>query len=163
MLFHKTQQSFDSLYGTHARAVQRFIQGMVKNSSVAEDLTQESFLKAWKALPQFGFKSSLKTWVYTVALNTTRDWLRSHKHSLEWSEAHETGTPEEKPETLAIRTALSLLNEDTRALLMLHYYEELTLKEIAVILKIPEGTVKSRLFKAKKELQELLLKQGFDV
>ena len=163
MLFHKTQQNFDSLYGTHARAVQRFIHGMVKSSIVAEDLTQESFLKAWKALPQFGFKSSLKTWVYTVALNTTRDWLRSHKHSLEWSEAHETEAPEEKPETLAIRSALSLLNEDTRALLMLHYFEDLRLKEIAAILKIPEGTVKSRLFKAKKELQELLLKQGFDV
>ncbi len=163
MLFNKSQENFKSLYRSHAASLQRFIQGMVKNSSVAEELTQESFLKAWKALPQFGFKSTLKTWVYSVALNTARDWLRSHRHSIEWNEINETIDKTESPETRAVREGLSQLDEDTRALLMLHYYDDLTQKEMGIILKIPEGTVKSRLFKAKGALKQILLQQGFDV
>lgn len=163
MLFHKTQDSFQSLYGTHAAAIQRFIQGMVKNSSIAEELTQDAFLKAWKSLPQFSFKSSLKTWVYAVALNTTRDWLRTHKHTLVWNEEHAQSKDDEAPQTRALREALLQLNEETRALLLLHYYDDLSQKEVSRILQVPEGTVKSRLFKAKNDLRQILLQQGFDV
>jgi RNA polymerase sigma-70 factor (ECF subfamily) len=163
MLFHKTEESFQTLYRTHAAAIQRFIQGMVKDRSLAEELTQETFLKSWKALPQFSFKSTLKTWVYTVALNTTRDWIRSHKHTAEGTETF--GEPEatEKPETRALQECLGKLAEDYRAILLLHYYDDLSQKEVGHILKIPEGTVKSRLFKAKLELKQLLIQQGFDV
>ena len=163
MIFNKTQESFQSLYSLHSSAIQRFIHGMVRNAAVAEDLTQESFLKAWKALPQFGFKSSLKTWVFSVALNTTRDWLRANKHNTEWIKAHEIINEKEDTETIAVRESLSEVDEESRIILILHYYEELSQKEISRILQIPEGTVKSRLFNAKKKIREVLIKQGFDV
>ncbi len=163
MLFTKTQNGFTALYRSHAGAIQRLINGMVKNKTIAEELTQESFLKAWKSLPQFGFRSSLKTWVYSVAINTTTDWLRSHRHTLTWNESPAEVIELESVEAQSIRKSLAMISEEPRVLLMLHYYDDLSLQEISVILKIPVGTVKSRLFNAKSELKKILLKQGFDV
>ena len=166
MLFTKTETAFQALYATQAGGVRRFIQGMIGgNSQLAEELTQDAFAKAWKALPTFALRSSLKTWVYTVALNTARDWLRSHggKTFVELDPEQLQGPASESLETRAVREALLELDEDPRALLMLHYYENLTLAEIGKVLEVPEGTVKSRLFHAKGLLRPKLLAKGFEV
>jgi RNA polymerase sigma-70 factor (ECF subfamily) len=161
----KSEEAFKTLYASESRGVQRFLEGMVGGRQVAEELTQDAFLKAWKSLPSFALKSSLKTWVYSVAINTARDWLRGHVHraTLELKDEHTAEGELQSPETRAVREALNELNEEIRALLMLHYYEDLDLKEIATILEIPVGTVKSRLFAAKGKLRPLLLAKGFDV
>jgi RNA polymerase sigma-70 factor (ECF subfamily) len=162
----KSQQAFLNLYASQSGGVHRFVQGMVGgNFQVAEELTQESFLKAWKALPTFAFKSTLKTWVYSVALNTTRDWLRCHagKTYAPLSPNLRERDLTETPETRAVKEALLELEEETRAILMLHYYEDLSLSQIASVVKIPEGTVKSRLHHAKAKLRPQLLSRGFDV
>ena len=166
MLMTKSEEAFHALYASQAGGVRRFLQGMVGgNHQVAEELTQDAFIKAWKALPMFAFKSTLKTWVYTVALNTARDWLRGHGGRTFVPLDPETlnAAESESAEVRAVREALRELDEETRALLMLHYYEDLELHEIAKILGIPQGTVKSRLFTAKGKLRPKLIAKGFTV
>ncbi len=159
----KSDEDFQELFRTQHQRVRRMLQGMTGNAAVAEELTQESFLKAWKGLAYFGLRSSLKTWVYQVALNTGRDWLRSHKNMAPLTEVEAAAAVVKTPEQQAIQEALLGLKEDVRELLVLHYYEGLDLKEISAVLKIPVGTVKSRLFTAKGLLREDLLNKGFDV
>lgn len=164
MLLAKTESAFEELYATQAGGVQRFVLGIVGNTSVAEEITQEAFTRAWKGLPLFSFQSSLKTWVYSVALNAARDWLRSHRHhSADVITLESTTEAPLSIEARAIREALSELDADTRILLMLHYYDDLDLGQIAQILEIPTGTVKSRLHTAKAKLRPLLERKGFDV
>ncbi len=156
----KTHKEFEDCYQLYAGGIHRTLRGMTGNHSIAEELTQEAFLKAWKGLPQFGFRSSLKTWIYQVAINLGRDWLRSHKHlhvSLP-DEAESTGAEQE-----ALHLALFEMDEDSRTLVILFYWEGMKLEEMASILSIPTGTVKSRLHAARMRLKELLLNKGFDV
>ncbi len=158
----KSEEDFQELFRTQHQRVRRMLQGMTGNAAVAEELMQESFLKAWDKLSYFGLRSSLKTWVYQVALNTGRDWLRSHKNHAPLVDSLDApGGP--TAESRAIQEALQSLREDVRELLILHYYEGLELTEIAQVLGIPTGTVKSRLFAAKRHLKTELLDKGFDV
>jgi RNA polymerase sigma-70 factor, ECF subfamily len=162
MIFLKTQQEFQSLYAQHSPSVQRFLLSMVGgNTQTAQELTQDAFLKAWKSLPTFAFKSSLKTWVFSVALNTARDWLRSHANTPLLNEEETQG--EEQSDILTTRAMILKLKEESRVMIILHYYEEMKISEIAEVTKIPQGTVKSRLFTAKQELKDLLIKQGFEL
>jgi RNA polymerase sigma-70 factor (ECF subfamily) len=161
--FGKSEKDFQEIYRTHGIRVRRTLQGMVGSPAIAEELTQEAFLKGWKNLASFRFKSSLSTWIYQIAINTALDWLRSHK--VKWAQAEVEGSSESEltPEKRAVTEALMELDEANRALLVLHYYEGLDQKEIGMILKIPEGTVKSRLHTAKALLKPLLMNRGFDV
>lgn len=165
MLLAKTEAAFEELYATQAGGVQRFVFGIVGNASVAEEITQEAFTRAWKGLPFFSFQSSLKTWVYSVALNAARDWLRSHRHRAAEPLSAEAAASDGPltVEARAIREALRELDADTRILLMLHYYDDLDLSQIGKILEVPTGTVKSRLHAAKAKLRPLLERKGFDV
>lgn len=161
--FGKNEKDFKEFYRTHGIRVRRTLQGMVGNHATAEELTQEAFLKAWTNLASFGFKSKLSTWIYQIAIYTALDWLRSHKTKWAQAIADESSESELTPEKRAVTEALMELDEDNRALLVLHYYEGLNLKEIGMILKIPEGTVKSRLHQAKALLKPRLMKRGFDI
>lgn len=165
MLLAKTEAAFEELYATQAGGVQRFVFGIVGNASVAEEITQEAFTRAWKGLPFFSFQSSLKTWVYSVALNAARDWLRSHRHRVAEPLSAEAAASDGPltVEARAIREALREMDADTRILLMLHYYDDLDLSQIGKILEVPTGTVKSRLHAAKAKLRPLLERKGFDV
>jgi RNA polymerase sigma-70 factor (ECF subfamily) len=160
--FGTTEEEFLEFYRTQRERVRRTLRGITNSSAVAEELTQEAFLKAWRNLPFFQRKSSLKTWVFQVAINVGRDWLRSHPKGASVLEerAEESKT---SPETRAIQEALVDLEEETRTLLVLFYYEGLTLQELAKVLGVPLGTVKSRLHTAKGQLRSLLEKKGFDV
>lgn len=159
----KSDEEFQEIYRIHQGGVRRTLQGMTGNSSIAEELTQEAFIKAWKGLPLFGFQSSLKTWLYKVAINIGRDWLRTHKHhSLPESHSIEEKS-EASAETQAIQEALQELQEETRTLLVLHYYEGMKLLEISKVLEVPVGTIKSRLHGAKRSLQKILMEKGFNV
>ncbi len=162
--FGKSERDFEAVYNDYSGGIHRTLKGMTGNDSVAEELTQEAFLKAWKGLPQFGFKSSIKTWLYQVAINVGRDWLRSHKSiSLSLDEIHEESVNNSALEQKAIHEALLEMDEDSRTILILSYWEGLKQEEMSHILKVPEGTVKSRLFTAKSRLREILLMKGFDV
>jgi RNA polymerase sigma-70 factor (ECF subfamily) len=132
--------------------------------TVAEELTQDAFIKAWKALPEFGLRSSLKTWIYQVAINVGRDWLRSHKtRNIDLSESNEEGNDSPTQEQLDIQEAILELEDDVREILVLFYFEGMKQEELSAILKVPSGTIKSRLHSARTKLKERLLHKGYDV
>lgn len=135
---------------------------MTGNFSVAEELTQEAFLKAWKGLPHFGFKSTLSTWIFQVAINVGKDWLRAHKIK-SYLETQESSDERFTPEQRAVQESLLELDEDARVILILHYYEGMKIQEISSVLKLPDGTIKSRLHSSKMKLKSLLMSKGFDV
>lgn len=159
----KSEKDFQDAYTAYAGSIHRTLKAMTGNESIAEELTQEAFIKAWKGLPQFGFKSSLKTWLFQVAINTGRDWLRGRNFRI--SELNDSAPVETSSgkESLAVQEALLEIEDDARELLVLFYYEGMKQDELSLILKVPEGTIKSRLHSARLKLKEKLLMKGFDL
>ena len=160
VIFRSSEEEFQALYQSHGRKIKRTIEGMVGSEAVAQELAQDAFIKAWAQLPFFMRKSKLSTWLYQIAINGARDYLRSHRRAPAIEEEYIEGL---SPERRAVREGLLEMESDEREILVLHYYEGQSVEEISEILRVPAGTVKSRLFEARKGLREKLLKKGFDV
>lgn len=146
---------------------------MLGNAHDAEDAAQDAFLKAYQALPKFRPDASLYTWLYRIATNTCIDYRRKPVfESLFRSSAsgeelvHDRASDEPSPERLyqsrqldqALREGLGKLSPKLRAIIILKEIEELSYEEIAETLDISMGTVKSRIARAREELQKSLRK-----
>ena len=121
--------------------------------AAADDVTQEAFLAAWRALPEFRGTCRFSTWLYRLTTNAAIDWLRREKRHRGMDDVTEAEQAEAQQ---AVRRALSRLSEEHRQVLLLRYMQELDYAEIAAALEISEGTVKSRISRAKMRLRELL-------
>lgn len=166
MIFDSSEKKFQELYNQYHSMVRAVLYNMT-GEAFLQDLIQEAFLKIWKGLPQFDFRSSIKTWVYRVTVNVALDHLRrapflAHKiitdaeaasPSLETRLLH-------SEEQKILQAALLEISADDRGLLVLFYFEDLNVDEISKILKIPSGTVKSRLHTARQRLRDLLSQKG---
>lgn len=148
----------------------------VGNPEDAIDVTQDAFLKAYTKLRTFDSASAFYTWLYRIAINAAIDFLRKRKsrpaESLDDEKFSEIGyepasiDPSADPERVAVRAeqarllkkAISSLSEKLRTAIILHDVEGLSQEEVAEILKIPVGTVKSRVSRARFELRNLLRK-----
>ena len=151
------------------------IYGMVRNREDARDLTQETFVKAYRNLSRFRFGASFYTWLCRIAMNVSIDHLRRQK--LRRTELYEEGTAsrdadgvislahhrhdpgrdlERKELRDRIFAALDTLPPDQKQVILLREIEGLAYKEIAEVVGIPEGTVMSRLYYARKKLQKAL-------
>jgi RNA polymerase sigma-70 factor (ECF subfamily) len=168
-------EAFELLVTRHRSRVYGQILSMVRHEADAWDLSQDAFLKAWKALPKFEGQAAFSTWMYRITHNTVLDWLRARKiqgHS-EFNEAVEshvaagaTTTPhgEGRPDDrLAqselgrrIHQALDQLSPEHRAVILLREVDGHSYEEIAELVDCSLGTVMSRLFYARKKLQSLL-------
>lgn len=134
--------------------------------AAADDVTQEAFLAAWRALPEFRGTCRFSTWLYRLTTNAAIDCLRREKRhrgtdDLDGVDLPDGGdTPQETAERSetrnAVRAALCQLTDEHREVLLLRYMQELDYGEIARALHISEGTVKSRINRAKARLKELL-------
>lgn len=150
---------------------------MTGNPDDAADLTQEAFLKAWKNLESFQFDSAFSTWLYRLASNCCLDFLRSQKRrrtvslTVENEEDEQVmdipdtqPTPEEQAvkqeEKEQLHLAMQMLDEEQRQILTLRVVNDLSYTEIADILQLKEGTVKSRLSRARESLRKKLLEIG---
>jgi RNA polymerase sigma-70 factor, ECF subfamily len=173
--------AFSSLVHKYQNRVYSAVLNYVYSPDEAMDITQETFVKAYTSLHRFNSSSSFYTWIYRIAINTAIDWLRKRKNrkveSLDDLKFTEVGfEPESKdmdsdPEKMlnknelerTLRAAISMLTLKLRGVLVLHDVEGLSQEEISTILKIPVGTVKSRISRARAELKNILQKQGSDV
>lgn len=145
------------------------------NKNDAPDIVQDTFIKAWKNIKKFDFKkASFKTWIFTIARNTTIDSLRKKKSilfseilDLEKDETFADNIPDENllpdealqklEDTETLNMALEKLNPKYKEILILHYQEEMTFKEIGYILNKPLNTIKSIHHRTIKELKKILL------
>ncbi len=170
--------AFELLVREYEKNVYNLALRMVKNPDDAADMTQEAFIKAYNSLSSFRGDSKLSVWLYRIVSNGCLDFLRSvRRHpavslSVENDEGEETelDIPDESqsPEELlerkltreSVRRGLEALPEDYRQILLLREIQGLSYEEISAILALELGTVKSRIFRARKKLCEFLLRDG---
>ncbi len=167
--------AFRGLVETYQGRIYNIVYGMVHNRDDAQELTQDAFIKAYKKLDTFKLGTKFYTWLCRIAVNTTIDFLRKNKNkqtmSFEEGIAVQDGSGvsdlhyESNPEQQAMQeetrrliiAAVDELPEDQRKILILKELDGLSYKEIAEVLEIPQGTVMSRLYYARKKLQEILM------
>jgi RNA polymerase sigma-70 factor (ECF subfamily) len=142
----------------HYEAIFRFLRNLTGNKEDAEDLTQQTFLRAWEALPSFRGDSLLSTWLHSIAYREYTHWLRSRREFVPLDEI--VDMPDEQAnqnlEAVLLRWAIYRLDPEHREVFVLYYVQGFSVSEIAKIIGVPAGTVKSRLFFARQKLKELL-------
>jgi RNA polymerase sigma-70 factor, ECF subfamily len=169
--------AFDQLVTRYRTRIFGMIYNMVHNEQDAWDLAQDSFVKAWKSIKRFRGRSSFYTWIYRIVMNVTIDWLRKKQVKgvgTEFDDAIQTkqidpasktapkagALPYEIMERSETRTridnAIAQLSPEHRAVILMKEIEEMQYHEIAETLGCSIGTVMSRLFYARKKLQNLL-------
>jgi RNA polymerase sigma-70 factor (ECF subfamily) len=170
-------EAFDELVTRYRTRVFAMIYNMVHNEQDAWDLAQDSFVKAWKSIKNFHGRSSFYTWIYRIVMNVTIDWLRKKQikgAGLEFDDAIQLKEvnpasktlpkadplPYERMERTEIRAridhAIEQLSPEHRAVILMKETEGMQYHEIAESLGCSIGTVMSRLFYARKKLQNLL-------
>mgnify|MGYP000041105402 CR=1 FL=1 len=145
---------FEEIVDKYYRDVYRFIFMMVKNRDDAEDITQETFLRVKRYLWTFRGKSSILTWIYRIATNEVKKFFKKVNKPNHFCKTLDVG---EENSCDTLRSAMNKLSHDTYEILFLKYFKNMNEKEIAFIMNIPEGTVKSRLFNARKKLKEVIV------
>jgi RNA polymerase sigma-70 factor (ECF subfamily) len=142
--------------------------GLLHNRQEAEEVAQDTFLKAFKALSGFQNKSKFSTWIYRIIYNECISRLRRKKNNLisveelsygELSDNFEEIEPEwiqKEKRKRQLYEAISLLKEDDRSILMLYYFENCRVNEISDITSLSNENIKSRLFRARKKLHSIL-------
>lgn len=149
-----------SIVGEHYASVYRFCARRL-GPELAQDAAQETFLTAQKSLKRFEERSKLSTWLFGIAHNHCRALARKRKMEIDFEPSFEWGTTHPDPASQAVdreclRSALGKLTTEHREVVVLHELEELTYEEIATILTVPIGTVKSRLNAAFQNLRRLM-------
>ena len=175
-------KAFKRLYDSTSLGIYNLMLRMSGNRETAEDLTQEVYLRVWRSLGGLKSPKAFVTWLHRIAINVYRDWAKSASHRLEEMrvevQAQNQDDPEDEdnedldlipsshplPDEEALRgemrdvieRAISSLPEKYRAVVIMHHIEGLGLKEIAKSLDVAQGTVMSRLARARAMLREKL-------
>jgi RNA polymerase sigma-70 factor, ECF subfamily len=164
------EAAFDELVWRYRNAVASFIVATLGRSTDVEDLSQEVFLRVHQALPRFKPSGSFPAWLYRITINLCRDEIRKKRlrrflslDEMEPSEpafkdasARSDSVTMAREEREVILNALGKVNEKYRTALVLREYEDMSYGEIASVLGISEQAVKSRIFRAREQLRDLL-------
>lgn len=161
-------QSFEALIRPYQTKLYGMARSITGNAEDAEDAFQETVVHAFRAIARFRGDAAFATWLYRIALNVGRNWVRSQYRAssgrisdrLPVSSDEYAPDPEEvlisREQIDTIRRALLGLPDHYRETLMLRHYEDFSYEQIALILNVPVGTVRSRLAQGRKYLLELL-------
>jgi RNA polymerase sigma-70 factor (ECF subfamily) len=136
----------------------KYAYNMTGDAEVAWDITQESWLGIIKGLRKLQDPANFKAWAYRITTNKSIDWIRKNKTAKKVGLDEIQGHQHEEEKDVGLKELLEQLDIKKRAVLNLRYFEQLSIPEIGIALKIPKGTVKSRLHNARKELKELYQK-----
>jgi len=159
------RKAFSELVRRHQRPVHRYLLRMLGSHDDAMELTQEAFIKAWQALPQWRPEAQFRTWLFRIANNSALDALR-HRKLVEFVPLEDSfDAPGSEPdpahqaqvtqEVLQLDASLKKLMPEHRQILLLREVEEMSYEEIGSVLSLNEGTVKSRLARARAALIEI--------
>ena len=173
------KRAFELLVAKYQRKLGRLLSRLVRDPTEVEDVTQEAFIKAYRALPSFRGESAFYTWLYRIGINTAKNYLVAmgrraptstgfdHEEAENFEDAEQlrdTATPENeligKQIAATVNRAMEQLPEDLRTAITLREIEGLSYEEIAAAMDCPIGTVRSRIFRAREaiaaELRPLL-------
>jgi len=159
------RNAFSELVRIHAQGVRNILYRMCGDAQLAEDAAQETFIRAWMNLSNYRPQTSLRNWLYRIAVNAATDMIRKEKHILP-DDIENLQLTDRRPgpesfvsqqeSTNLVKKAILSLPEASRAVLILREYEGLSYQEISSTLDIPVGTVMSRLNYARRLLKEKL-------
>lgn len=169
------REAFGLLVGKYQRKLLRLVMRLVRDPAEAEDVTQEAFIKAYRALPNFRGESAFYTWLYRIGVNTAKNWLISNRRRMptvsdiagdESEGIDESGLlrDDETPDRVlmskqigaTVNAAMEALPEDLRAAITLREIDGLSYEEIAEVMDCPIGTVRSRIFRARDAIASRL-------
>lgn len=169
------KHAYELLVAKYQRRLARLISRFVRDAAEVEDVTQDAFIKAYRALPTFRGESAFYTWLYRIGINTAKNYLLSAKRRAPTSTSfdadesegfeeagllQEMGTPENelmsKQVVEVVNASLQQLPDDLRTALTLREIEGLSYEEIADVMGCPIGTVRSRIFRAREAIAENL-------
>ena len=159
------------LFARHHVRVFRFVLRLVRDQTQAEDLISEVFLDVWRQAGRFEARSAVSTWLLAIARYKALSALRRRPdEELDEEAAAAIEDPADDPEVAVqkkdkgeiLRKCLAALSPEHREIIDLVYYHEKSVEEVATIVSIPENTVKTRMFYARKRLSELLRAEGID-
>ncbi|MBB1162413.1 RNA polymerase sigma factor RpoE [Aquariibacter albus] len=176
---HGDVRAFELLVVKYQRRIERLIARMVRDVDLVQDIAQETFIRAYRALPQFRGESAFYTWLYRIAVNTAKKALMELKRDPLITESARLGRDEDGEETsrlenelsdgetpdnvlasrqvaAAVNTAIEHLSDDLRQAILLREIEGLSYEEIATVMNCPIGTVRSRIFRAREAIAERL-------
>lgn len=181
-LVHRVQsgeaEAFEELVRAHEKTVYNLALRLVGNPQDAEDMAQEAFLKVYRSLPEFRGESKFSVWLYRIVSNVCLDHLRRQGRrpasslttededgeKQQWDVPDESQSPErlleQKLTREAVQRGLETLPEDQRQILLLREIRGMSYEEIGQTLDLEPGTVKSRIFRARKKLVAWLLADG---
>lgn len=153
---------FEELYETYKKMIFSYLYQLTLNTHTAEELTHDTFLKAFKSFKKFRGDSSLKTWLFTIARHTYINDASKTFRQLETNMDPSTmryidkkNNIDDADATMFLNTLLKQLPEKDRSLFLLRHYSGLSHKEIAAILDLTEGQTKIGIHRARKKLREL--------
>jgi RNA polymerase sigma-70 factor (ECF subfamily) len=166
-------EAFATLVDGHQRYVYNLALRVVRDENEALDLTQETFVRAWTALPNFRGQSQFRTWLYRITTNLCYNRLPGLRRSLndlgddvlpDVPESEDTASNplrvlESNEIRIQLHQAIDQLDANYKILIVMRYHDELSYEEIASLLNLPLGTVKTGLFRAREKLRVAL--QGF--
>ncbi|OIP09224.1 MAG: RNA polymerase sigma factor RpoE [Betaproteobacteria bacterium CG2_30_68_42] len=169
------KKAFGLLVGKYQRKLARLLSRLIRDPAEVEDVTQEAFIKAYRALPSFRGDSAFYTWLYRIGVNTAKNYLVSQNRRAPTSTAFDADEAENfeegdqlrdinTPENMllskqmgnTVNAAMEVLPEDLRTAIVLREIEGLSYEEIAKIMDCPIGTVRSRIFRAREAVAEKL-------
>ena len=157
------EEEFINLINENKLKIYKTAMAILKNSEDVNDAIQDTMLSAYKNIYSLKNKEYFKTWIITILRNKCFDIIKKNRNVLNFDENLVDGI-ENYYDTYKIESSLerilSQLDEELREVTVLYYYDELNIKDIAKIIKIPEGTIKSRLSRAREKIKILLGKEG---
>ncbi len=161
------KKAFEQLVRENQNKIYAVCLNMLKNTHDAQDAAQETFIKAYGNLRFFRGESAVLTWLTKIAVRCCLDMLRRRPDTTSIDDEYDLsggdtaeGTVERKQQIAAVRRAVAKLPEEMRTVLVLRDMEGYSYEEIASVLEISEGTLKSRIFRAREKLRKILLENG---
>lgn len=160
MAYKKSKENIDAIVEEYGNSVLRMCCLYLKDYQLAEDVTQETFIKVYEKLDTFRHDASMKTWIMSIAINLCKNQMRTHwfkRTSLEYFP--ELVTKDVYGEILknnVISAEIMRLQPKYREIILLYYYQELSVKEISSVLGVKEATVLQRMKRAREQLKPFL-------
>ena len=159
-------QLFSTIYNENKNSILRLCYMFLKDEQLAQDATQETFLKAYRKFSSFKEQSNISTWLTSIAINTCKNIIRKTKSkgpelSLFDAEYHLSSPIPDSDEKISVSDAVISLKDEYKEVILLRFYRDLSVKDIAKMLGIPETTVNYRLLKAKSLLKDMLKEDFF--
>ena len=151
-----TREEFSAAVTAHGRAMFRAARSVLDCDADAEDAVGEAVLSAWRNLRRLRDPEAVRAWLVKIALNCALRQRRRKSGVTYLEDLGDVPAPEDAPRYSGLWEAVCALPPERRAVVTLFYYEDLTVEQIARYLRLPPGTVKSRLARARKQLKDML-------